>query len=80
MFGSTARGEADAESDIDLLIITNQPMKRLERHEITDVICEINLKHETNISTVVVDQAAWEHGLVAYTSLRKEIERDGMPL
>ena len=45
LYGSAARGESDDESDIDLLVITAQPLSRLRRHEITDIVFEINLTH-----------------------------------
>jgi len=45
LYGSAARGQTDDESDIDLLVITAQPLSRLRRHEITDIVFEINLTH-----------------------------------
>ena len=55
IFGSTVRGDFDDESDIDLLVITKWPYSRFERHQITDMVFEVNLKYGTNISSTVVD-------------------------
>lgn len=58
LYGSVARGKADEESDLDLLILTAQPLTRLVRHEITDLVFEVNLGYGTNFSTLVVDRAS----------------------
>ena len=42
LFGSVARGEADEESDIDLLLVTKYPLDRWQRHQITNAVCEVN--------------------------------------
>lgn len=78
LFGSVVRGEADEESDIDLLVVTKQPLNRRERHQITDIVCEINLDYGTNFSTLVVDSEAWEHGPISLLSIHEEVQREGV--
>jgi predicted nucleotidyltransferase len=80
LFGSASRNETDDESDIDLLIITRLPLQRTVRHQITDIVCEINLKYNTNVSTLVVDQESWNTGLFSVLPLREEIFREGVTL
>lgn len=80
LFGSVVRGEADEESDIDLLIVTERPLKRTVRHQITDVVFEINLQYDTNFSTLVVDRASWEDGLFSVLPIRDEILKEGVAL
>lgn len=80
LFGSFVRAEADEESDIDLLLITEQPLKRAVRHEITEIVFEINLKYDTNFSTLVIDRMSWEEGLISVLPLRDEILKEGIPL
>ena len=80
LYGSVARGEADEESDIDLLVVTRQPLTRPARHQITDLVFEVNLRYDTNFSTLVVDREAWEIGPLSVLPLQKEILKDGIPL
>ncbi len=80
LFGSIARGEADDESDLDLLLITRLPLNRIVRHQITDIVCEINLQFDTNLNTRVVDQAAWQSGLYFILPIHKEIFVEGVAL
>ncbi|MBI2503722.1 MAG: nucleotidyltransferase domain-containing protein [Candidatus Latescibacteria bacterium] len=80
LYGSVARGEAGEESDIDLLIVTPQPLSRTARHEITDAVFEVNLRYGTNFSTLVVDRASWESGLISALPIREAILREGVLL
>lgn len=78
LYGSAARREASEESDLDLLIVTTNALSRFERHEITDIVFEVNLKYGTNFSSLVVDQETWESGIISVLPLRDEILRNGI--
>ncbi len=77
-FGSVVRNEADDESDLDLLVVTCEKLSRTERHKITDIIFDINLKYGTNISSTVVDKYSWERGYFSILPIKDEIEREGV--
>ncbi len=78
LFGSVVRGEADEESDIDVLIITKQPLSRRERHQITDAVCEINLDYGTNFSTLVIDSYTWDKGPLSLLNIYQEVQQEGV--
>lgn len=80
LYGSAVREEADDESDIDLMIILAEPVSRLKRHEITDVVFDVNLEFGTNFSTLVVDQKSWDSGPISILPLKEEINREGIRL
>jgi predicted nucleotidyltransferase len=80
LFGSAARGEADDESDLDLLILTTKPLIRPVRHKITKIIFELNLRYDTNFSSLVVDRESWERGLISLLPIRQEILKEGIPV
>jgi|SRR3990172_12975006 len=78
LFGSVTRNEADAESDTDLLILTEKKLSHYERHEITNIVCDINLEYDTNFTTIVVDMDSWENGMISVLPFHDEVERDGI--
>ena len=80
LFGSVAREDTDKESDLDLLIITDRPLSCELRHQITDIVFEINLEYDTNISTLVVDQASWETGSFSILPIKEEIQKEGFSI
>jgi len=80
LYGSAVRGETDEESDLDLMIVVSEPISRYRRHEITDIVFEVNLRFETNFSTLVVDQATWETGMISILPIRNEILKNGVPV
>ena len=80
LFGSVARGEADEESDIDILVLTARPFTRFERHKITDRTFEINLRYNTNFSTMVIDNESWERGIISVLPLHDFILNEGIRL
>ena len=78
VFGSVARCQADEGSDLDLLVVTTEPMTYRMRNAMSDAIFDINLEYDTNLSIVVVDAGSWESGVLSATPLHAEIERDGV--
>jgi predicted nucleotidyltransferase len=80
LFGSVVRGEADEESDVDLLIVLNEQPSRQVRDRITSLILDINLEYGTNLSELIVDQQTWDHGLPAALPIHEEIEEEGIRL
>ena len=80
LFGSVARGTADEESDLDLLIVLKQPPDHPVRNRISSIILDINLEHDANLSGLVVDQRAWDEGFVSVLPIHEEVEQEGIPL
>jgi len=80
LFGSFARGGDDPESDADLLILTKKQINRSERHVITDLVFEVNLKYGTNFSTLVLDQHSWDEGVYSVLPIKEEILKEGIEL
>jgi predicted nucleotidyltransferase len=80
LFGSMARGTADEESDVDLLIILRDPPDHQLRNRISSMLLAINLEYDTNLSGLVVDQKAWDEGMLSVLLIHAEVEREGIQL
>jgi predicted nucleotidyltransferase len=78
IFGSTARGEAREDSDLDLLIITSEKVSHEVMNKMYGSVFEINLEFGTNISIVIVDAGSWYKGIMTLTPLYDEVQRDGV--
>lgn len=78
LFGSKARGDDDAESDIDLLVLTKCPLSWQERDEITNTLFDLQLRMGVLLSTMVVATKDWNEGVYQVMPIRDQIERDGV--
>lgn len=78
LFGSKAEGKDDAESDIDLLVLTSRALSWRERGMLMESIYPIQLEYEVVISPLVVPIEEWQDGLYSILPLHDEIERCGI--
>ena len=74
LFGSYARGEADAESDVDVLIVLDDFARYgAEVDRTSELVGSLSLKHGVSISTVFVRRADWVHADTPFlANVRKE--------
>ncbi len=62
LFGSRARGEATAESDVDLLIVLDEVSHYSGEIERTSVLSSsISLRYDVSLSRVFASQSDWLH-------------------
>jgi predicted nucleotidyltransferase len=80
LFGSVVRGTSDEESDLDVLIVLQEPADHQIRNRISRLILDINLEHDTNLSGLVVDQKTWDGGLLSVLPIHDEVEEQGVQL
>lgn len=60
LFGSYARGEADEESDVDILIVLDRVDSYSDEiNRSGEVISEISLKYDVTLSRVFVSEKQW---------------------
>lgn len=79
LFGSRARGEAQPESDMDVLVVLSEAdlaTSKLVRH----LAVEVWLRHGIYVSTRVWSQAHWRMLEELQTLLYQNIRRDGIDL
>jgi len=77
LFGSAARGSAGPESDVDLLVLTERALPTSVKHEIYDLVFDINLRYDVSLSIICVGEDQWEKGPL-FVPLRLDVEREGV--
>jgi predicted nucleotidyltransferase len=80
LYGSVARGTHDNESDYDILVLTDRSLTALEKDQVRDMVYEVQLAHETVITTLFYSRQDWDSPLSAFMPLHREVERDGIVL
>jgi predicted nucleotidyltransferase len=79
LFGSRARGEAEPDSDMDVLVVMSSAGPEI-RKEIRHLAVEVWLKHGIYLSTRVWNRAHWRKLEELQTLLYRNIRRDGIDL
>jgi len=78
LFGSKATGRDDAESDIDLFVLTSRSLSWRERDAVTDALFDIEMEFGVVISTLIASEDDWLRGPYQVLAIRGEVERDAV--
>jgi len=79
LFGSRARGEASADSDVDVLVVIDKEDYWV-RKEIRYLAAEVWLEYGLFLSTRVWSRSHWHKLQEMQTLLYRNIQRDGIDL
>ena len=79
LFGSRARGEGDAESDLDVLVVVADGDWRF-RDAIADESVEPWLAHAALISPITMERSEYEQLRAWQTLFYRNLEKDGIEL
>jgi len=79
LFGSKSRGDDNADSDIDILLITRRedwPFK----HQVLRRGARLSLEYDVLFNLYVISQARWQRMRQIRYPLYRSVSRDGIPL
>lgn len=79
LFGSRARGDAAPDSDMDILVIVDNPTDEIEEY-ISTCAWEAGFEDGMVIVPVVFAKKDWETGPEKFSLLAQAIEKEGVPL
>lgn len=81
LYGSYARGDNNAESDIDIMIlldISDLDIKKY-RHQLSDITFDFNMDHDTDIKPIAKNEEHYQKWVDTYP-FYTNINRDGVTL
>jgi predicted nucleotidyltransferase len=78
LFGSRARGDAAPDSDMDVLVILDEPVSRQSRKIVSDQAWETGFEAGVVVVSVVVSRDSWENGPNRASLLAMAVREEGM--
>jgi predicted nucleotidyltransferase len=80
LFGSKARGDDSADSDIDLLVLTRHSTDGTMRRRALELLYPLEMRQERWFGLLLVSRQDWEQGIYQAMPIRFEIEREGVEI
>lgn len=78
LFGSRARGNADAESDMDVLVVVDQPIDREVRNAVSACTWQAGFDAGIVVTAILFTRDEWENGPEYYSPLAEAVRKDGV--
>lgn len=80
LFGSRARGDAEPDSDMDVLVILDETVSRQSRKIVSDAAWEAGFDAGIVVVPVVVSRDRWENGPDRASLLAMAVREEGMQI
>jgi predicted nucleotidyltransferase len=80
LYGSRARGQAEPDSDWDLLVLVNGPVDRGRRAAMCDRLFDLELETDTVLSPMVLAKEQWATSLSRAMPFHANVEREGVEI
>jgi uncharacterized protein len=80
LFGSRARGDAEPDSDVDVLVVLENTADEAARDYVSDCAWEAGYEHGIVVVPVVFGRDEWETGPERDSLLARAVEAEGVPL
>lgn len=80
LYGSRARGDAEPESDFDLMIIINDEVSLEKEDYYRNLLFPIELESGAVLTVLVVDEKSWNSALYRTMPFYKNVRQEGKRL
>ena len=78
LFGSRARGDADPQSDLDVVVVLNDSIDAPAREYVSECAWEAGFEHGIVMVPMVYTQSEWEHGPERQSLFVQAVEAEGV--
>jgi len=78
LFGSRARGDAQPDSDLDILVVLDASVTREAEECIGDCAWEVGLEYGIVVVPVTVSRLDWDEGLLSASLLAIAVRQEGV--
>jgi predicted nucleotidyltransferase len=80
LFGSRARGDADPQSDLDVVVVLEDGIDASAREYVSDCAWEAGFVHGIVVVPVVFTRSEWEYGPERESLFVRAVETEGVPV
>jgi len=80
LFGSRARGDAEPDSDMDVVVVLDEPRTLEARDVVSDSAWEAGFDACVVVASVVFTREEWENGPEYYSPFAEAVRSEGIPL
>ena len=78
LYGSQARGQAQPDSDVDLLVLLDNEVPPASKRHIHDLLYDIALAEDVVISSIIKSLRKWNLPISQATPLYQMIQKEGI--
>jgi predicted nucleotidyltransferase len=78
LFGSRARGDADPQSDLDVVVVLDDGADAAAREYVSDCAWDAGFAHGIVVVPVVFTRSEWEHGPERQSLFVRAVEAEGV--
>lgn len=78
LYGSHARGQAQQESDVDLLVLLDKEVPSAVKRHIHDLLYDIAIAQDVVISSIIMSSHKWNLPISQATLLYQVIQKEGI--
>ncbi len=80
LFGSRARGDADPESDMDVLVVLDEPADLALRKFVSDCAWRAGFDEGIVVAPVVFGRDEWHNGPERHSLFARAVRAEGLPV